>query len=95
MSDFSIVNWSTYKLLTTTRSVRKRLDPTKPVPVGVIRRRWFGVNLVGSQGCSAASPTPLRRTTTIAAKMRLCRRCRCSVGLAATPGIKSTAMAFG
>ena len=37
MSDYPIVDLSTDALLTTTRSVRKRLDLTKPVPIGLIR----------------------------------------------------------
>ena len=37
MSDYPIVDLSTDALLTTTRSVRRRLDLTKPVPVGLIR----------------------------------------------------------
>ena len=37
MSDYPIVVLSSDALLTTTRSVRKRLDLTKPVPIGLIR----------------------------------------------------------
>jgi hypothetical protein len=37
VSDYPIVDLSTDALLTTTRSVRKRLDLTKPVPIGLIR----------------------------------------------------------
>ena len=37
MSDYPIVELSTDALLTTTRSVRKRLNLTKPVPMRVIR----------------------------------------------------------
>ncbi|OBI22495.1 hypothetical protein A5712_12730 [Mycobacterium sp. E2327] len=37
MSAYPIVELSTDALLTTTRSVRKRLDLTKPVPIGLIR----------------------------------------------------------
>jgi nitroreductase len=37
MSDYPMVNLSTDELLTTTRSVRKRLDLTEPVPLGLIR----------------------------------------------------------
>lgn len=37
MSDYPIVELSTDELLTTTRSVRRRLDLTKPVPMGLIR----------------------------------------------------------
>ena len=37
MSNYPIVDLSTDALLTTTRSVRKRLDLTKPVPIGLIR----------------------------------------------------------
>ena len=37
MSGYPIVDLSTDALLTTTRSVRKRLDLTKPVPIGLIR----------------------------------------------------------
>ena len=37
MSDYPIVDLSTDALLTTTRSVRKRLDLTRPVPIGLIR----------------------------------------------------------
>jgi nitroreductase len=37
MSDYPVVNMTTDALLTTTRSVRKRLDLTKPVPLGLIR----------------------------------------------------------
>jgi nitroreductase len=37
MSDYPIVDLSIDELLTTTRSVRKRLDLTKPVPIGLIR----------------------------------------------------------
>ena len=37
VSGYPIVDLSTDALLTTTRSVRKRLDLTKPVPIGLIR----------------------------------------------------------
>jgi nitroreductase len=37
MSEYPIVNLSIDELLTTTRSVRRRLDLTKPVPLGLIR----------------------------------------------------------
>lgn len=37
MTDYPIVDLSTDELLTTKRSVRKRLDLTKPVPLGLIR----------------------------------------------------------
>lgn len=37
MSDYPVVDLSVDELLTTTRSVRKRLDLTKPVPPGLIR----------------------------------------------------------
>jgi nitroreductase len=37
MSDYAKVDLSTDEPLTTTRSVRKRLDLTKPVPIGLIR----------------------------------------------------------
>ena len=37
VSEYPIVDLSTDALLTTTRSVRKRLDLTKPVPIGLIR----------------------------------------------------------
>ena len=40
MSDYPIVELSTDALLTTTRSVRKRLDLTKPVPLGLTRDGW-------------------------------------------------------
>jgi nitroreductase len=37
MSDYPIVDLSIDGLLTTTRSVRIRLDLTRPVPIGLIR----------------------------------------------------------
>lgn len=37
MSDYPVIDLSVDALLTTTRSVRKRLDLTKPVPPGLIR----------------------------------------------------------
>ena len=37
MSDYPVVDLSTDALLTTTRSVRKRLELSKPVPIGLIR----------------------------------------------------------
>ncbi|MFG1932638.1 nitroreductase family protein [Mycobacterium sp. NPDC048908] len=37
MGQYPVVDLSTDALLTTTRSVRKRLDLTKPVPMGLIR----------------------------------------------------------
>jgi nitroreductase len=37
MSDYPIVDLSIDGLLTTTRSVRIRLDFTRPVPIGLIR----------------------------------------------------------
>ena len=37
VSDYPIVDLPTDALLTTTRSVRRRLDLTKPVPIGLIR----------------------------------------------------------
>jgi len=37
MSVYSVVDLSTDELLTTTRSVRRRLDLAKPVPIGLIR----------------------------------------------------------
>lgn len=37
MNGYPVVNMTTDELLTTTRSVRKRLDLTKPVPLGLIR----------------------------------------------------------
>ncbi|MGV9799606.1 nitroreductase family protein, partial [Mycobacterium sp. NPDC003449] len=37
MTDHPVVELTTDELLTTTRSVRKRLDFTKPVPVEVVR----------------------------------------------------------
>jgi nitroreductase len=37
MSDYPVVDLSTDELLTTTRSVRRRLDLAKPVPIGLIR----------------------------------------------------------
>ena len=37
MGDYPIVDLSTDELLTTTRSVRKCLDLTKPLPIGLIR----------------------------------------------------------
>lgn len=37
MSDHAKVDLSTDELLTTTRSVRRRLDLTRPVPLGLIR----------------------------------------------------------
>jgi nitroreductase len=37
VSDYPMVDLSTDALLTTTRSVRRRLDLTKPVPIGLIR----------------------------------------------------------
>lgn len=36
MSGYPVVGLSTDALLTTTRSVRRRLDLTKPVPIGLI-----------------------------------------------------------
>jgi nitroreductase len=37
MTDYAKLQLSTDELLTTTRSVRRRLDLTKPVPIGLIR----------------------------------------------------------
>jgi nitroreductase len=37
MSDYPVLELSTDALLTTTRSVRRRLDLSKPVPIGLIR----------------------------------------------------------
>lgn len=37
MSEYPIVDMTTDELLTTTRAVRRRLDLTKPVPLGLIR----------------------------------------------------------
>ncbi|MFP1154316.1 nitroreductase family protein [Mycobacterium sherrisii] len=37
MSDYPVVDLSVDALLTTTRSVRRRLDLTRPVPIGLIR----------------------------------------------------------
>jgi nitroreductase len=37
VNDYPIVDLSIDELLTTTRSVRKRLDLTKPIPMGLIQ----------------------------------------------------------
>lgn len=60
MSDYPIIDLSTDALLTTTRSVRKRLDLTKPVPIGLIRE-CLGIAVQAPAATTPGRPSAVPR----------------------------------